>query len=217
MRFQLSIALVCLTAMTASVRAEVLVGTSADLSQQGLTFQQNQYLAQQFTFPEPVNVNDVEMTFFLNEGPAFGGSLQIVDRIGVDATAANVLLTVPVTLPSGLPPSTVSVATPISLVAGTYYLLLSTTDPLPFQTRWVNGLSAIPGAPGTVGGAYFSISQNVALPAASPFAVAGSTVAFRINGTVIPEPGSALLLVVGCLCTFSLSYGAERCHARRGG
>jgi hypothetical protein len=183
----------------------LLVGTTGE-SEFSASFQQNQYLAQEFALPAEAALDSVQLTFVENEGLAFDGLFQVVDRIGVDATAANVLLSQSITLPSGSGPSHVSLPTPITLAAGNYFLLVSTTAPLPLQTRWVFPASESD-APGTVGAAFFSVSQNELLPAASPFLeITGgptSFLAFRIEGTMVPEPQS-LLVAIGVLASLAL-------------
>jgi hypothetical protein len=181
----------------------LLLSTFGDLQMQGASFQQNQYLAQQFSIPNTATLEDVSLVFVDNNGPAFGGQLQIVNKIGVDATLANVLFTTPITLPSGASPTIVSVSAPVTLSPGDYYVLLSTTDPLPLQTRWALTSTSAPGTPAMAGDPYFSISQNTSLPAASPFSTftgfpTPTYLALEING-VIPEPLSGELSLMGMI------------------
>jgi hypothetical protein len=175
----------------------VLLGTLGD-PEYSISFQQHQYLAQQFTFSTDVTLSSTKMTFVDNSGSAFNGVFQVVDSLGPGSTAANVHFTTGITLPAGLNPTTVTVPTPLTLDAGTYYLLLSTTDLFPLQTRWQLGASILPGGFGTVGDSYFSISQNVTLPVASPFSFIGgfptTYFAFQIEGSPVPEPSTFFLL-----------------------
>jgi len=182
----------------------VLVGILGDPNF-SVSFQEHQYLAQQFTFSTDVTLSSAKMTFVDNSGPAFNGVFQVVDSLGPGSTSANVLFTAGITLPSSVNPTVVTVPTPLALNAGSYYLLLSTTDPLPLRTWWQLGASVLPSAYGTVGDAYFSISQNVALPVASPFTVLTafptSYLTFQLEGNPVPEPASILLCLAAIFST----------------
>jgi hypothetical protein len=194
----------------------VLLGTLGD-PEYSISFQQHQYLAQQFTFSTDVTLSSTKMTFVDNSGSAFNGVFQVVDSLGPGSTAANVLFTTGITLPAGLNPTTVTLPTPLTLDAGNYYLLLSTTDLLPLQTRWQLGASILPGGFGTVGDGSFSVSQNVALPVASPFVPLDTSgfpspayLTFQIEGSPVPEPSSLLLLGIGAISL--LGYRKARSH-----
>jgi hypothetical protein len=205
------VSLILFSLFASQCKAETLVGTVADLAQQGLSFQQNQYLAQEFTLNASAQLTSVSLTFFDNDGPSFGALFQIVDQLGPGTTNANVLFSAAVTMPAGLNPAVLEISVANALTPGVYYLLLSTDELLPLQTRLANGGDVVAGTPGLPGSAYFSVSQNTAFPAASPFVPVGGFptpfAAFTVEGT-IPEPKS--LHILGVLALAALVMPSKR-------
>ena len=168
----------------------------------GLSFQEAQYLAQQFLFAAPGSISSLSLNFIANPNGAFNALLQITNAIGPATTIGNILGSTGVTIPGGLDSAVLNVPFSLSLGAGTFYLVLSTTDSLPLQTRWqftqgmqtvafqIIGTSSDPNFEASVGSAFFSQSQNIDFPVASNFLPI-------IGGGQIPEPGTLLLLATG--------------------
>jgi hypothetical protein len=156
-----------------------LVATAPLFEQQGLSFQEHQYLAQQFSIGAGL-VTSIELTFQENTGPAFNAVLQLTKRIGPLAGVTDVLAAVALQVPIGTAPAVVSVPLNLHLASGTYYFVLSTNAPVSLNQSWI-----LQGSPVTtgVGSAYFSQSQNLALPHASPFIAVTPPLAFKVMGT----------------------------------
>lgn len=194
-----SIAVILVVLLAANTaHTATLVATSPNFAQQGLSFQQHQYLAQEFAMGTEFEISNVQFQFFGNIGTTFNALFQIVRQIGPSTAPSDVLLSQPITIPAGEVPTALDIPVATVLNAGVYYLLLSTSEPLPLQSKLAMG-GAGPPTPGVPGNVYFSVTQDVGFPAASPFVpfqgFPTPMAAFAIEGRVLPEPGSAQLAV----------------------
>lgn len=185
--------------MVGSVAAgdTVLVATTAGIVPQGASFEQNQYLAQQILFCSAVSVSGFTIVFVDGSAAPFPALLQVTDAIGPGANASSVLASDTFDVPAGATQHAATIPLALSLAPGTYYFVLSTTQPLPFQSRWQftdnYGELAFTiygtGEAGLIGSSFFSQSQNVNSPYASPFWV--------LAGGQVPELGSLILFGSG--------------------
>jgi hypothetical protein len=178
-----------------------LVATAPLVDQQGLSFQQHQYLAQQFSISSGL-VTSIELTFAENAGPAFSAVLQVTKRIGQLASVTDVIAAVAFEVPAGTASAEVTVPLNLYLASGTYYFVLSTNALLPLESRLMHGSPVTAG----VGLAFFSGSQNLALPHASPFFTVAPPLAFRILGTLSESACHADLSLAFSNSTLSVSF-----------
>lgn len=188
-------------------QAELIVGTEPEGNGGfgvGFSFEStaNLIIGQQFSLSSPVVADSI--TLYLNgdgtDGPQSEFMLQVMDKIGPDATAANVLLTRSGNFPSGFPDAHAPVTFSglgLPLGAGGYYLVVSSGGGN--GSGWGSGANELPGGIGTFGNAYVGIAfdGNVAtytnLDPQNPNE--GHT-NFIITAAV-PEPASCCLLLSG--------------------
>jgi hypothetical protein len=145
-----------------------------------------QVAAQKFTLAQDATVTRIEA--FMN---GFGQSVpvQLVNKLGPGATAANVVTSFVLTPPHVLDPNGgtwVPADLNLCLAAGDYFLVFSST---------ALGVSLSLQAPGDIGSSYLaSQGVDIAFPPHSAFIPIGATTLFgvRVTGTLGVAPGSWL-------------------------
>lgn len=170
-----SLALACACALSPESHATSLVGVSG--SGIPVSFQEHQYLAQQFAFTGTAALDSLTLNFSGTTGGSFPALLQITDALGA---GANTLFSTSFAVQDGA----VSIPTATTLTPGAYFFVLSTTAGLPsFSTLAATGENASETF-GAVGLSFFSVSQNIANPEQSPFAALGNEqrLVFELDG-----------------------------------
>jgi len=201
---QRCLGVVVLVGAASLAQAELIVGTETEGNGGfGLGFsfdpEVNLVLGQAFTLSQAVVADSI--TVYLNGDESNQFTLQVMDLIGGSATPANILLTRTGNFPdaasqvTGHGPVTFgSLGLPLGI--GTYYLVLS-SDGGP-DTGWGSGADSLPGGVGTVGNAYVGIAVGGSVgdyTLLNPDDPNEGHTNFRIDA--VPEPNSALLLLVG--------------------
>jgi len=190
----------------------VLLGTGGSVTGGPGLFPDN-YLAQGFSLTTTANVSSINV--FIS-GVGVGSILmQLTDSIGPGTTASNLLSSATFAQPNsggGLNGQWVSIPVSVTLGAGTYYIVLSTTNS---GGGWLQFDTYLPSSVGSVGSYYWS---NTATPLDSTFPPASTwntcgpgiscALGFEVVGnTSVPEPGTLVLL--------SLGLAAVWCRRRR--
>jgi len=202
----LLIALVMLNASPAT--AEMILGTETEGNGGygvGFSFdpEVNLVIGQQFTLNQDIIANSI--TLYLNgdgsDSQQSPMTLQLMNAIGFDATASNVLGTWNALFPSGTPDGEHAPRTfdglNVPLPAGTYYLVVS--SPEGYKSGWGTGAELLPSSFGSVGSAFVGIAGGGGVADYTFLATDNPQdghANFVLEG-VIPEPATWLLAAVG--------------------
>jgi len=200
-------AVLAILGLVSVAQAELIVGTEPEGNGGfgvGFSFSSdaNLIIGQQFSLSSPVVADSI--TLYLNgdgtDGPQSEFMLQVMNQIGPDATAANVLLTAFGSFPAGFPdahaPVTFS-SLGLPLGAGAYYLVVSSGGGN--GSGWGSGANELPGGVGTIGTAFVGIAGGGAVATyvdLDPNNPNEGHTNFTITASV-PEPASCCLLLSG--------------------
>ena len=167
-----------------------------------------QFLAQEFSFVQPVQVDTIEVYL----GGATGNAIQmdLTSAIGTSATVADIIGTYGLATPGTSPNigSYVSASVNLALAQGDYFLVFSADENGGFLP--INASTTIGNRYSVAEGSFPFSSVNTGLPLASDFNPSSSySPGVRISGTVVPEPSAIVLLGMGAVGILSL-----RCRRR---
>lgn len=201
------IALVLVNFVSVCEASTLIVGSAPiETVSEGIPINSGAYVAQPFSI-DLATLTSVTLFFYGNVGPDFDALLQISEVINLGARPQDVRIEAPLAIPSGTSVSSVTVPIEVTLNAGTYFLVLSTSassstgafwaralplgDSPTFAASYVNSSFA----PNSIFGGLFDIDPSAGGPASVG-------VAFALYGDKaqpIPIPASALLLASGLL------------------
>jgi hypothetical protein len=144
----------------------------------------------------------VNVSFQSNFGP-FAGTAYLMTQIGPGTTSAQQIAVASYSATSSTPALT-SLFSGLTLGAGTYYLVLTSTSAGGWDTPYTAGPAVVSLAPGVTRGAQFIVNDGSGVPDLSYFPASSFSalttfydLEFEVTGSLVPEPSRLLLLGVG--------------------